>query len=565
MASVKAWVGSGGVGRHEEERIYIKAPFALKEVCAGLPGRRWNKTFQLWHVPATTASAEAFSLAFQEHHVDMDQGLRELLVGARKKIDALKYKGAVELPKLPVRTEAWLHQRRAFHFARQLDSQMLAMDMGTGKSLVSIALCEEFEAERVLILCPVSVVGVWPKQFAAHALDPERWEVAAPHNKMSILNRVEQVARHTLRAERLGKRLAVVVNFESSWREPMATFLRSIEWDEIILDESHRAKAPGGKTSKFITTLRRRSRRRSANTGTPMPHSPLDIYAQYRFLDPGIFGTSVNQFKRKFAIERAINDKVKVIDDWVNMDEFTDKFHSIAFVVSKDEALPDLPEKMPPIERTFELGKKALYAYASLANDFVAGVEGGTIVAHNSLSRIMKFRQITSGFAKLDTGEIKHMDDEREKTLGDILEDLPNGEPVVVFAVFHEDLNAIERVAAARGLRYGELSGRRRDGLADDSTMAGGIDVLGCQLKSGGVGVDFTRSCYAIYYSIGYELGDYMQSEDRLHRPGQTRPVRYIHVVANNAPIDRLMMQSMVARRNVVDAVIGAAQAHELS
>src|SRR5690606_42059487 len=59
----------------------------------------------------------------------------------------------------------------------------------------------------------------------------------------------------------------------------MSEFLLGRAWDMVILDESHKIKAPGGKASLFCARLGQRAVNRLILTGTPMPHSPLDIYA----------------------------------------------------------------------------------------------------------------------------------------------------------------------------------------------------------------------------------------------------------------------------------------------
>lgn len=552
-----------------ERRIFIKAPLHCREECRGLPGSRWHGGSMTWHVPATAASARAIVNIFDPEQMEWDDEVGALIAAADAHGGILEIKGAFDLPQPPVATEAWLHQRRAFHFAKQLDAAMLAMDMGTGKSLVALALLKEWDARQVLIMCPKSVVGVWPKQFRQHALTPSEWFVVtqSPNRRMRVVARAEETEQGLRRGRALGKRTVVVVNYDAAWRPEMSEVLGGIKWDVIVLDESHRVKSAGGKASLFATALRKNSRKRLALTGTPMPHSPMDVYAQYRFLDPGIFGTSKNRFQNRYAVtntvERRDGRSFVQIEDWQNMEEFEDRFHSIAFVVSKEEALPDLPEKMPPVERQFSIGPKALRVYNELAREYVAGVEEGTIIAANAMTKMLRLRQVAAGHSKTDEGVVVDLDDERAKALDDVLEDL-QGEPVVVFASFHRDLDAIERVASERGLRYGELSGRRRDGITVDSTMAEGVDVLGVQLRSGGVGIDLTKACTAIYYTVGYELGDYSQSQDRLHRPGQTRPVSYIHLVAENVPIDRIVFEALSERRSVVDAVLKAARTRSL-
>jgi len=551
----------GGTG----ERIFIKTEFANRPLCKQIPSYRWHPEEKVWHYPATVATVQRILEVFAGKELVPDVGVSEMMRQASRAADAQRFKDATDnLPRPPVRTEAWLHQRRAFAFGSNLPATMLAMDMGTGKSLVSIALAQFHQAKRVLILCPVSVIGVWPKQFATHAIDPEEWHIVAPSNKSAVRDRAIRIAAELRYAEARRQSVVVIINYESAWRPAMAELLKNVAWDDVILDESHRVKSAGGKASMFATALRRRSNQRIGATGTPMPHSPLDIYAQYRFLDPGVFGTSKNRFQNRYAVMGGYEGRE--VKGWQNMEEFQQRFESIAFVVSSEEALPDLPGAFPPIERSFQLGGKALKVYVDLAKDFVSGVDGGLIVASNSLTRILRFRQITSGHVKDEAGNIHHLDNGREKLLEDLLRDeIPRGEPVVVFAAFTADLEAIQRVTEGLGLRYGELSGNRRDGLAADSTMAPDIDVLGCQIKSGGTGVDFTRSAYAVYYSIGYELGDYLQSRKRLDRPGQIHKVRFIHLIADNAPIDRVMLEALAERRDLVEAILSAARAHELS
>jgi SNF2 family DNA or RNA helicase len=79
--------------------------------------------------------------------------------------------------------------------------------------------------------------------------------------------------------------------------------------------------------------------------------------------------------------------------------------------------------------------------------------------------------------------------------------------------------------------------------------------VLAVQIESGGVGVDLTRARYAIYYSLGFSLGSYEQSLARIHRPGQTRPVEYIHLLAKNT-VDEKVMAALAAKADVVTAVL---------
>src|SRR5262249_27418740 len=130
----------------------------------------------------------------------------------------------------------------------------------------------------------------------------------------------------------------------------------------------------------------------------------------------------------------------------------------------------------------------------------------------------------------------------------DWLSDLPEDEPVVAFARFHADLDTIARAGRRVGRECAEISGRVNQ-AAD--WKAGKASVLAAQIQTAGEGQDFTRARYVAYYSTGFSLKDYLQSRKRVHRPGQTRPVVYYHLLARNT-IDPLMMRALEQRWDLV-------------
>jgi SNF2 family DNA or RNA helicase len=144
------------------------------------------------------------------------------------------------------------------------------------------------------------------------------------------------------------------------------------------------------------------------------------------------------------------------------------------------------------------------------------------------------------------------LDSAKMNLLHDVLEDIDPQEAVVVFCRFHKDLEAVSRVADETGRRSLELSGRK-DELKQ--WQAGESPVLAVQIDSGGVGVDLTRARYSIYYSLGFSLGSYEQSLARIHRPGQTRPVEYIHLLAQDT-VDEQVMAALARRSDVVNSVL---------
>lgn len=439
----------------------------------------------------------------------------------------------------------WAHQRAAFEFALNRSGSLLALDMGCGKSAVAIWLAYTWACKRALVACPLSVMPVWPRQIEEH------WPVSTEVPIISMLTgsvkEKTSVAKHA-HAHYAARPVIFVINHESVWREPFRSFALSVPWDLTIVDECHLAKQPGGKFSMFLARLRDCSRRRLGLTGTPMPHSPLDIYAQARFLDPSIFGTSFTRFRARYAIMGGYQGHQVI--GFQNQGELARKLDLFTFRVKASDVLDLPPFQHITIPVTLQPTERE--TYVRLERLMVAEVEAGTVTAANALVKLLRLAQVTGGFVATDDGPTQALGESKYLALCDLLEDLPAHEPVVVFARFHHDLDMIHTAAERAGKTSSELSGRVNE-LA--TWQAGSTDVLAVQEQSGGVGIDLTRARYCIYFSASWNLGAHEQSLARVHRPGQTRPVFYYHLVATGT-VDETVNEALRAKKNVVEAVL---------
>lgn len=554
-----------------DQRIYLATPFALKDEVKALPGARWDKLAKRWHVPASAASAESVARLAKKHSATLnyDVGFDRLLEQAREAFRARRNRNATDLPDLPTSTVAWNHQRQAYHFTVGQPCGALGMDMGTGKSLTAIGLADGWEATTMIVVCPPNVVPVWPREFRKHSARAWRVVASDPRKRTPIAKRTAE-AKAVLASATAASPVCIVVNYEAAWREPFAAWALSQQWDVAVCDESHRIKAPGGKASLFAQKLGHRAGRKLALTGTMLAHGPLDAYAQCRFLDEGLFGTSFARFRNRYAVMGGYGGYE--VQGYQRMDEFTEKLSRILFQCKAEDVL-DLPGERDET-RTCVLDKASKQTYNELWGDYYAEVGDGTVTATNALTRLLRIQQVTSGHLPVvtedaETGEerteVVTLGTEKRDLLEDYLRDIPadpanpGSDPVVVFCRFTHDLTNVREVAEKLGRTYGELSGTTKTALASDATMAPGLDVVGVQIQSGGVGIDLTASRYGIYYSLGFSLTDYLQSRARLHRPGQERSVLYTHLVAEGT-IDETVYAALAARQDVIEAVLAAAK-----
>ena len=330
--------------------------------------------------------------------------------------------------------------------------------------------------------------------------------------------------------------------------------LSEAKFDAVIFDESHRGKAADGKLGNYMMLLGERVPLRLCLTGTPLPHSGLDAFAQYRFLEPSVFGTSYWRFRKRYAVLGGYQNKQVV--GFQNTEEFEEKLHSLMFRVTKEQAALDLPE-FQHIDVPVKLGEKGQKVYDSMARDFFAEVEQGVLSAGSAAVKVLRLQQITSGHmpvVDMESGDESRaiVDTSKRDALADLLPDLPG--PVVIFCRFIHDLDSIRQVCDDLRLSYGEISGRRKD-LTAHAQMPEGIDVMGVIIQAGGVGIDLTRAAEAIYYSLDFNLANYEQSLARLHRPGQTKHVTYRHLVAERT-VDETIYLALRRRADAIDEIL---------
>lgn len=550
----------------EDRGLYVRTPFALKDVCKSVLGARWDPEVKAWKYPPTTGAAVALADAFRPYALTWSDSAQGLLDRAAQQAEAQAHKTAETLANIPLENQpAWHHQKQCYWFSVQLLAVMIAADMGTGKSRMCIDLLVNRGHRLVLVCCPKSVIKVWPGEFAKHAARPY---TVITLDEGSVADRMRKAEKEIRLAQARKERAAVVMNYESIWREPMAEFALKTRWDCVVLDESHRIKSPGGQASKFLGRLADNVLSRICLTGTPMPHSPLDIYAQYRFLDKGVFGTSFTAFRNRYA-EMGGYGNYQVLG-YQNQQELHAKMYSIAFRVLAED-VQDLPETMDLI-RPVTISAAARKVYEQIDEDFVASVDAGQVTVTNALTRLLRLQQVTSGFITLDRdvehptekAEIRELDTAKADVLADILEDLQPTEPVAIFCRFQRDLDTIKLVAKSLNRGCAELSGRMNELEAWQQDRDGKLPLIAVQIQAGGVGVNLVRAHYCVYFSLGYSLGDYLQSRKRTHRPGQNERVTYFHLIAEKT-VDETVYQALEKRQNVVEMILSTVRGRHLT
>ena len=429
-----------------------------------------------------------------------------------------------------------------------------------------------------LILCPATVVGVWRGETNKHC--PGEFDVLALDKKSQTSALKAQTVRQAISHAKMHNRpFLLVVNYESAITQALTDVLLENAWDIVICDESHRLKGASGSskksakggaiggrmggtaTSKLAYELGLRTKRRVCLTGTPMPNNPGDIFGQYRFLDHSIFGKYWTHFVAEYAIKNPnIPNK---IDRWVKQDVLHQKVNRIRHHIGSDVLV--LPERQE-IDIEVDLSPAGRKAYMSMRKEALLEIrrkienEGGQIteqmleaIGQNGAVQHLRLLQLAQGYVTTVDHEEIDTDTEKRKALCDLLEQ--TDEPVCVYGWFRHDLAVVKRCCEILGRRYGEVSGSRKD-LTENGTYPDDVDVFGVQCKSGGAGINLTKSRIGIILNTGLiSPGDYDQMMARQYRPGQTKNVIFYHLLSTGT-VDMQIRKARAEKRDVVRAVL---------
>ena len=451
---------------------------------------------------------------------------------------------------------AWRHQEEAVEWAmgRGNAPALLHLGMGCGKTRIALEIMLRIMRERDrfigLVGCPKAVIAAWGKQAGLWA---ETLRVVSIVGSTPTKKR--QIVEHAV-ADR--SPLLLVGNYESISRLPI---LEKLAYDVICWDEVHRLKAHNGKASKWAGKLVGRNKQAKVLglSGTMLADKPLGAWGVYRAVEAPecpTFGRSYPLFKAHYAAEHPFIRGM--VTGYRNLDEMAEKIAATTFHRKTEDVIRNLPEKT----HTFvdcPLSPEEGRVLTELTKEFAAEVDGGTITPKNAMEGLLRMLQACNGFCRFDDAdEFSPIVQTPAKAIAfaELIEDVEQREPIVVFCRFRRDIEAVVAAATKSGRTVSELSGKANQ-LAD--WQAGETDVLVTQIASGGIGIDLTRASLCVFYSLGHSLSEYLQAVARLYRPGQTRATRFYHLVATlrgDTTVDGLVYKALQEKRDVIDGIV---------
>lgn len=425
--------------------------------------------------------------------------------------------------------DAFKYQKEAVDAIKDLEYGAIFHEQGLGKTKIAIDILLHWlnnGLDTVLIVTKKTLVLNWVNEFGNHTtLTPEVLSSKKGDN-FYIFNSPVRV---------------IITNFEtvSSEKDRLKLFLQTRRVG-IIIDESTKIKNPDTKLTKDFFELSQFFARRIIMTGTPVANRPYDIWAQIYFLDSGrSLGEDFKSFKNDCDLSNDLeNDINKAQSFESNVSDIFNKIKAFSVRETKNSGIISLPQKIyHTISVPFENLQKEMYEAVRIEMQ-LSVKKGDTTVLDESpeaIKRLLRLVQITSNPALIDESYIAIS--AKEAKLDSLLKDILSlGESVIVWSIFTDNIDFF----ASKYKSYGavKITGKMNMYERDKSVRSfksGKASILFATPQSAKEGLTLTNANHAIFYDRGFNLDDYLQAQDRIHRLSQTKDCHIYNILVEDS------------------------------
>jgi uncharacterized DUF497 family protein len=468
-----------------------------------------------------------------------------------------------------MKTKPYAHQLEELLRTRSLPVHALFWDQGTGKTKVIIDTAEylyqEGKISGMVVVSLSSIEANW-----VYDEIPDHLADSVPRHMHVWSSKKRKTKVHQRAVEALFDYTDGLAVLAISWNAVMtddgALALKKFLGSRpclYIVDESVFMKTPNARVTKRMLASAKHAPYRRLLNGTPVEDSPLDSYSQVKFIDPNIWTqhgiNTFGQFKTFFAVweQRRLKDNrtFPALVSYRNLDILKACLKEAGTRVMKEDVL-DLPPKVFT-KAHFDLNPAQRKLYDELKSEMVAQIEPGVeITTELAIVQMTRFQQICSGYVPADDEtELRQIGDNnpRLECLGSVLQTVPDKESIIIFAKYNIDVDEISALLSQKRISHYTFDGRTPE---DDRTrfkhgfQDGERRVFVAKPLRG---LTLHRASTVIFYNNGFSADKRRQAEDRAHRIGQTKTVRYIDIVARNTVDEHII--SVLRRKKATSSL----------
>ncbi len=412
----------------------------------------------------------------------------------------------------------WMHFLDEFNFGG-----CLADDMGLGKTIQVISfmlsLKEKRDTGTHLVVLPTTLLFNWTREL----------EKFAPSLRVHV---------------NYGQTRAKKINHFADYDVVLTTYgvlisdigqLKKFAFDYVFLDESQAIKNPESLRYKAARLLQ--ARNRMVLTGTPIENNTFDLFAQFSFAVPGIFG-SMKNFRDQYSTPI---DKFKDIG---RAKELQNKINPFLLRRTKKQVATELPDKTEMILHC-EMGdeQRKIYDAHRLKIREQLLEESGIQRNMALLAGLTKLRQICDS-PKIIPDDADYGSESAK--LNVLMEEIHNkhrNHKILVFSQFVSMLDLIQEELDKAEISHEYLTGksRNREEIVHRFQNDEEVRVFLISLKAGGVGLNLTEADYVYIVDPWWNPAVENQAIDRSYRIGQKKNVVAIRLICPNTIEDKIL------------------------
>ncbi|NOX86253.1 MAG: DEAD/DEAH box helicase [Chlorobi bacterium] len=429
-----------------------------------------------------------------------------------------------------IKTKLYPYQKEGIIKTVKAGRVIIADDMGLGKTIQAIAAAEffarELNIESVLIICPTSLKYQWKNEIAKFT-DRSARVIEGPLDKR----------KPQYKADEFFKIASYGVGLNDM------VYLNEAGFDLIILDEAQRIKNWKTKTAKGLKQLK--SQYAIVLTGTPLENKLDELHSIVEFIDPFKLG-ALFRFLDKHQIKEAETGKVI---GYQNLNDISKVLKDILIRRTKQEILSQLPERIDKnyfvgvTDEQWDIHQDYDYIVARL----VAKWRRLGFLPEKDRQRLLIslscMRMVSDSTYILDQ-ESRH--DKKINELVTILKEIfeSGNDKVVIFSQWERMTRLVGRELREMGIAYEYLHGgvpsAKRKDLIDNFSNDPEKRVF-LSTDAGGVGLNLQAANVVINLDLPWNPAVLEQRIGRVHRLGQTKPVRVINLISKSTIEHRIL------------------------
>lgn len=461
------------------------------------------------------------------------------------------------------------------------EGAILADEMGLGKTLQTIALLwtllkqnpvheEAPIIRKALIVCPVSLINNWRKEFRKW-LGKERIGVFVAENNKTRLTDFTH-----------GRSYSVMLVGYEKLRTMQAELQKGDGIDIVIADEGHRLKSAQNKAAAAIKSLN--TERRIILSGTPIQNDLAEFYTMVDFVNPGLLN-KYSTFKREF--ETPILKSQQPGASAKDLEKGEARSEELASITSMFilRRTAEILSKYLPAKTEYVLFCKPTRAQIAVYRAIIESPVYNAALGEPTicLGLINVLKKVCNGPNLL----LKKNEKGENVTKAELLDTIPSSllkspgasgklqvldsllhqirtttdEKVVLVSNYTSTMDILAGLLTSLSYKYLRLDGstpaNQRQDLVDRFNRCSPSNsfVFLLSAKAGGFGLNLIGASRLVLFDLDWNPATDLQAMARVHRDGQKRPC-YIYRLLIQGALDEKIFQRQVSKTGLADSIV---------